>query len=96
MLLQNSLLGALAVQVIWGLCWVASRTGRWTSTHRYRYRYGLYLYPYLYLYVPRMLSVVLMLAARILGGAGGVPSVQLVFDDDYIRAQPCPLFARHI
>ena len=26
MLLQDSLLGALAVQVIWGLCWVASRT----------------------------------------------------------------------
>ena len=35
MLLQDSLLGALAVQVIWGLCWVASRTlgtlVRWTS-----------------------------------------------------------------
>ena len=26
MLLQDSLLGALAVQVIWGLYWVASRT----------------------------------------------------------------------
>ena len=26
MLLQDSLLGALAVQVIWGLCWAASRT----------------------------------------------------------------------
>ena len=26
MLLQVLLLGALAVQVIWGLCWVASRT----------------------------------------------------------------------
>ena len=25
-LLQDSLLGALAVQVIWGLCWAASRT----------------------------------------------------------------------
>ena len=26
MLLQDSLLRALAVQVIWGLCWAASRT----------------------------------------------------------------------
>ena len=32
MLLQDSLLGALAVQVIWGLCWVASRTEPWPDT----------------------------------------------------------------
>ena len=39
MLLQDSLLGALAVQVIWGLCRAASRgaPGRRTSDGRSKY-----------------------------------------------------------